>query len=96
MNASGQILKIQNVSLHFGGIQALDQISLEVDQGLLFSLIGPNGAGKTSLVNCISKFYTPSNGQIFFKNRDITNFSPTRSSVAAFPEPFKISSSSKR
>jgi branched-chain amino acid transport system ATP-binding protein len=72
MNTNGQILKIQNISLHFGGIQALNQISLEVKQGLLYSLIGPNGAGKTSLVNCISNFYHPDEGRIIFKDRDIT------------------------
>lgn len=72
MSANGQILKIQDISLSFGGIRALNQISLEVRQGQLFSLIGPNGAGKTSLVNCISNFYHPGEGQIIFKGRDIT------------------------
>jgi branched-chain amino acid transport system ATP-binding protein len=73
MSTNGPLLEIQNLSLHFGGIQALNQVDLKVECGLLFSLIGPNGAGKTSLVNCISKFYTPNSGRIRFKGRDITS-----------------------
>lgn len=73
MSTNGHLLEIQNLSLNFGGIQALNQVDLNVQQGLLFSLIGPNGAGKTSLVNCISKFYTPKSGNIRFNNRDITS-----------------------
>ncbi|MCG6535251.1 MAG: ABC transporter ATP-binding protein [Syntrophales bacterium LBB04] len=65
-------LTIKNLTLHFGGVVALGQVDLAIPQGLLFSLIGPNGAGKTSLINCISKFYTPDSGKIFFKEREIT------------------------
>lgn len=73
MSMDGHLLEIQNLSLNFGGIQALNQVDLNVPKGLLFSLIGPNGAGKTSLVNCISKFYTPKSGRIRFNDRDITS-----------------------
>jgi branched-chain amino acid transport system ATP-binding protein len=76
MSTNGHLLEIQNLSLNFGGIQALNQVDLNVERGLLFSLIGPNGAGKTSLVNCISKFYTPRRGKIRFSGRDITSLAP--------------------
>lgn len=69
-------LEIYNLSLYFGGVQALHHVDLKVKVGALFSLIGPNGAGKTSLINCISKFYEPNEGKIIFKNREITNLRP--------------------
>jgi ABC-type branched-subunit amino acid transport system ATPase component len=58
-------LEIHNLSLNFGGVQALNRVDLKVKRGSLFSLIGPNGAGKTSLINCISKFYEPKEGKSF-------------------------------
>ncbi len=69
-------LTIQGLSLHFGGVQALHEVNLEVPRGILFSLIGPNGAGKTSLINCISKFYQPSAGRITCRGKEITPFRP--------------------
>jgi branched-chain amino acid transport system ATP-binding protein len=69
-------LEIHNLSLHFGGVQALHRVHLRVNTGALFSLIGPNGAGKTSLINCISKFYEPDEGRILFKGREITHLRP--------------------
>lgn len=69
-------LKVERVSLNFGGIKALSEVSLEVAQGELVSVIGPNGAGKTSLLNCISGFYHPSAGRITFEGHDLTHASP--------------------
>jgi branched-chain amino acid transport system ATP-binding protein len=66
-------LKVENLYLHFGGVQALTKVDLAVQKGLLFSLIGPNGAGKTSLINCISKFYNPDQGKIVLNGKDITS-----------------------
>ena len=57
-------LDVRNVSLRFGGVRALTDVSFEVGQGELFSIIGPNGAGKTSLLNCISGRYTPTEGAV--------------------------------
>ena len=57
-------LKLTDVSLRFGGITVLQDVSLEVDPGSVFGLVGPNGAGKTSLFNCISGHYRPSSGSI--------------------------------
>jgi branched-chain amino acid transport system ATP-binding protein len=76
MDKTPNHLKIQRLSLHFGGVQALHQVDLEIRRGLLFSLIGPNGAGKTSLINCVSKFYEPNAGEILFNGREITRFRP--------------------
>ncbi|GIW29970.1 MAG: ABC transporter ATP-binding protein [Meiothermus sp.] len=69
-------LKVEQVSLNFGGVRALSEVSLEVAQGELVSVIGPNGAGKTSLLNCISGFYHPSAGKITFEGHDLTRASP--------------------
>ena len=69
-------LKVEHVSLNFGGVKALSEVSLEVAQGELVSVIGPNGAGKTSLLNCISGFYHPSKGQITFEGHNLTHASP--------------------
>lgn len=65
-------LEVQNVRLNFGGLRALAAVSLEVKEGEILALIGPNGAGKTSLLNCISGFYRPQKGDIFFQGRRIT------------------------
>ena len=65
-------LEVRSLSLSFGGIRALNGVSLEVDPGDLVAVIGPNGAGKTSLMNCITGFYRPTSGQILFRGRDIT------------------------
>lgn len=66
-------LQIQNLSLSFGGLQALSTINIEVKYGEILAIIGPNGAGKTSLFNCISGFYHPQSGKIYFEDKDITN-----------------------
>ena len=76
MGVSQDHLEIRRLSLHFGGVQALNRVDLSVKRGALFSLIGPNGAGKTSLINCVSKFYVPNEGRILFKDQEITHFRP--------------------
>jgi len=69
-------LEVRNVSLRFGGVRALSEVSFAVNDGELFSIIGPNGAGKTSIVNCISGRYRPTEGQLFYHGRDITALKP--------------------
>jgi branched-chain amino acid transport system ATP-binding protein len=69
-------LEIRGLSLHFGGVMALDAIDLSVRTGELFSVIGPNGAGKTSLLNCITGFYRSQQGKILFNGREITHLPP--------------------
>lgn len=65
------IIKVENVSLAFGGVQALYNIDTRLFSGEIFAIIGPNGAGKTCLLNCISRFYTPQEGQILYKGKDL-------------------------
>jgi len=65
-------LEIKNLSLSFGGLKALNSIDLIVHTGELVAIIGPNGAGKTSLLNCITGFYRPQKGNIYFNGQDIT------------------------
>ena len=70
------MLELQNISVHFGGIKALNNVSFKVEKESLYSIIGPNGAGKTSLLNVISGRYKPKNGDLLFKGKNITNFHP--------------------
>jgi branched-chain amino acid transport system ATP-binding protein len=72
------ILKIENLSISFGGIQALNKVSFEVQKGSIYSIIGPNGAGKTTIFNCISGIYRPTGGKIFFNGEEITFLKPDR------------------
>lgn len=72
------ILSVEGVSLRFGGVRALTEVSFEVRRGEVFSIIGPNGAGKTSMVNCISGRYRPTEGRIAFEGQDITRMPPSR------------------
>ena len=72
------LLKFNDVSLSFGGITALKNVSFEVKENDITSIIGPNGAGKTSIFNCISGIYTPDSGNIVFDKTDITNKQPNK------------------
>ncbi|RJQ85920.1 MAG: ABC transporter ATP-binding protein [Desulfobacteraceae bacterium] len=64
-------LVIEDIVLHFGGLKALDEVSLSVHRGEILAVIGPNGAGKTSLLNCISGFYSPQKGRMLFNGSDL-------------------------
>src|SRR5947209_3639128 len=70
-------LRLDGLSLRFGGVAALRGVSLEVAAGARAAIIGPNGAGKTSLINCISGVYRPQAGTIRFGDRDITADKPS-------------------
>ena len=65
--------RAENLSLHFGGLKAVDAVSFAVEKGEILSIIGPNGAGKSSIFNLISRIYTPTSGRIFFEDQDITS-----------------------
>ena len=64
--------RAENLSLHFGGLKAVDSVSFAVEKGEILSIIGPNGAGKSSIFNLISRIYPPTHGKIFFEDQDIT------------------------
>jgi len=76
MTGESPVLEARDISLNFGGVRALSHVGFSVGQGELFSIIGPNGAGKTSMLNCISGRYTPTEGQVLFKGRDVTKMKP--------------------
>lgn len=67
--------EVENLSVRFGGLTAVDDVSFEVAEGEVFTIIGPNGAGKTTLFNLISRLYTPTSGFIRFRGEDITRLS---------------------
>lgn len=69
--APTKMLDVENVSLRFGGVKALTDISFHVNENEIFSLIGPNGAGKTSMLNCISGRYRPQEGRITYDGQDL-------------------------
>jgi branched-chain amino acid transport system ATP-binding protein len=69
-------LEIKNVSKHFGGLKAVDQVSLTIEKGQIYGLIGPNGAGKSTLFNCVAGTYAPTMGTIFYEGEDITALKP--------------------
>ena len=73
----GNQLVVEGVSKRFGGVVAVQDVSLEVPRGAIVSIIGPNGAGKTSLLNMISGFYKPDTGRVVLEGRDITQKKPS-------------------
>jgi len=86
---STPILRARDISLRFGGVQALTEVSFEVRPGELFSIIGPNGAGKTSMLNCISGRYSPTSGGVEFKGRDITRLTPNQRATLGLGRTFQ-------
>ncbi len=69
-----KILKIQNLTKNFGNVSAVSNVSIEVEEGTIHSIIGPNGAGKSTFFNMISGVIPPSEGTVYYKDRDITGF----------------------
>ncbi|MDO4275934.1 MAG: ABC transporter ATP-binding protein [Eubacteriales bacterium] len=70
------LLKVDELTMKFGGVTALDHISLQVEKNTIHGIIGPNGSGKTTLFNCISGIYKPTSGNIQFDGKDITGMAP--------------------
>ena len=76
MSLDYPILKIEDISLKFGGLTALNGVTCQVEPHEILAVIGPNGAGKSSLLNCINGFYRPQQGRIIFNNMNITDLAP--------------------
>ena len=77
MNDNTQnVLSMQNVIMQFGGVRAIDNLSLDVNKGEIVALIGPNGAGKTTAFNCITGIYTPTSGMVSFNGKNLKGSSP--------------------
>jgi branched-chain amino acid transport system ATP-binding protein len=79
MTAEAQVrLRIDNLSLRFGGVKALTDLSLDIRDNEILAIIGPNGAGKTALLNCINGFYKPQKGEIYYDGQRITRMRPDK------------------
>ena len=70
------LFEVKNITVAFGGVKALNDVSFGVDKGEIFTIIGPNGAGKSTLFNVISRIYEPSKGEIYFENQNISKTKP--------------------
>jgi len=87
--ADGIVLQASALSLRFGAIDALTDVSLKVAAGEIHAVIGPNGAGKSTLLNCLSGFYRPQRGQVTFAGRDISRLSPHRRAALGIARTFQ-------
>ncbi len=74
---SNQLLKVNNLSIQFGGIKAVDSLDFTINEGEIYGLIGPNGAGKTTVFNLITQFYKPNSGEVIFNNLKNENINLT-------------------
>ena len=70
------MIRIEDVCKHFGGLKAVDHVTLEISKGSITGLIGPNGAGKTTLFNTVAGLYKPTQGRIFLDDEEITGLKP--------------------
>jgi branched-chain amino acid transport system ATP-binding protein len=84
------LLRVENVSKHFGSLVAVSDVSMTVEPGELRAVIGPNGAGKTTFFNMISGFFTPSAGRIIFDGEDVTDLLPARRVWRGIARTFQI------
>jgi len=83
------LLELRGISKHFGGLQALARVSLELDTGMIASLIGPNGAGKTTLFNTLTGLYRPDEGDILFQKRSLVGLKPDKITAAGVSRTFQ-------
>lgn len=81
---SNNVLRVNDITMQFGGVVAVDNLSLEVNEGEIVALIGPNGAGKTTAFNCITGVYEPTNGSVSFYGKQLlVPFFPLGSCIAS-------------
>lgn len=82
-------IKIENISLSFGGVKSLIDISLDIMDREILAIIGPNGAGKTCLLNCINGFYKPQKGEIYYEGKRITRIRPDKAAKLGLARTFQ-------
>jgi branched-chain amino acid transport system ATP-binding protein len=84
------ILETRDVHKHFGGLRAVDGMSLQVTRGTLTGIIGPNGAGKSTYFNVLAGYYPPTSGQVLFKGQDVTRMPAHRRARLGLARPFQL------
>lgn len=84
------LLEVKNITKKFGGLVAVDNLSLSVEKGEILGLIGPNGAGKTTAFNMISGYYKPNEGQVFFDGQNITGYRPDQVCKLGLARTFQV------
>ena len=84
------LLELRNISMDFGGLRAIDSLSLSINKGQILGLIGPNGAGKSTAFNCVAGVYKPSQGEIWFDGQNITGAKPWDLCRAGLARTFQI------
>ena len=82
-------IRIEDLSLSFGGVKALSDVSIDIRDGEILAIIGPNGAGKTCLLNCINGFYKPQQGEIHYEGRRITSIRPDKAARLGLARTFQ-------
>jgi branched-chain amino acid transport system ATP-binding protein len=83
------VLEVSDLSIRFGGLQALADLTLQVNEFEIVGLIGPNGAGKTTAFNCITGFYKPDTGRVLYRGRDVTRTPPHKKAAMGFGRTFQ-------
>src|ERR1043166_3548315 len=87
--AGDTLLSVENVSLAFGGVRAITDVSFDIRKGEIRAIIGPNGAGKTSMLNVINGFYTPQRGRITFKGAARAKMRPHEAATGGIARTFQ-------
>jgi branched-chain amino acid transport system ATP-binding protein len=82
-------IRIENLSLSFGGVKALTDVSIDIKEGEILAIIGPNGAGKTCVLNCLNGFYKPQKGEIYLGDQRITKIRPDRAARMGLARTFQ-------
>jgi branched-chain amino acid transport system ATP-binding protein len=84
------MLKVQDLTKNFGGLEAVSCLSFDISQGEIVGLIGPNGAGKTTVFNLVSGFHKPTNGHVIFEGHNITGFKPNQTAAMGLIRTFQL------
>jgi branched-chain amino acid transport system ATP-binding protein len=83
------VLEVRDLSIRFGGLQALEGVTMDVNEWEIVGLIGPNGAGKTTAFNCITGFYRPDKGTVTYRGQDVTRVPPHKKAAMGFGRTFQ-------
>jgi len=84
------LLEVRKVSMFFGGLAAISDVSFGIGKGEILGLIGPNGAGKTTLFNVVNGFYEPSRGEVFFRGQKISGLKPHQICARGLARTFQV------